>query len=55
MVHRGLSGFRPMDVILTQEKCLETRRQVEPLKTVNYTKFDAVFTIINGAAWSIGF
>ena len=36
MVERGLSSFRPVEVILTHEKSLETRKKDEPLKIVNY-------------------
>ena len=55
MVQCGLSSFRQMEVIFTQKKCLETRSEAEPLKIVNYKKFDSVITITNDAVWSIAF
>ena len=55
MVQRGLSDLRPKEVTLTHEKSSQTRREAEPVKMVNYKKFDAVITITNGAAWFIEF
>ena len=40
---------------LLRKKSLETRSEDEPLKIVNYKKFDAVITITNGAALSLVF